>query len=128
MFLCMYVVYINIYSFFHNFRRLVLCRNRNQIEIRSEFQTPPNAIGRRNCLRIVLTRSAPNARPIRPHSTTLWVPRRSIGAEGEERERVGRRWRCRKGCRSQGEHNNPLPPYQLTPSSPPIRLQQHGAL
>jgi hypothetical protein len=95
---------------------------------RSEFQTPPKAIGQGDCLRVVLTRSAPNARPIGPYSTGLWVHRRSIGAEGEERKRVGRRCRCRKGCRSQGEHNHPLPPYQLTPSSPPIMLQQHGVL
>src|ERR1700676_373891 len=79
----------SIYKYFQDFRMPVenSASKSKQPRNRSEFQTPPNAIGRRDCLCVVLTRSAPNARPIGPYSTHLWVPRRRIGADGEWVER-----------------------------------------
>jgi len=69
-----------------------------------------------------------NARPIGLYPAHSWVPGSEIGAEGEGWKKMGRRWRGRKGCRSQGEQNNTHPPYHLTAHSQPIRLPQQGAL
>ena len=41
----------------------------------------------------VSTWSAANARHIGPYPAHWWVPRRSIGAEGDGRIRIGRGWR-----------------------------------
>src|ERR1700683_3331389 len=52
------------------------------------------------------TRPPLNVRPIRLYPAHSWVPGSEIGAEGEGWKKMGRRWRGRKGCRSQGEQNN----------------------
>ena len=39
-----------------------------------------------------------------------------LGAGREDGMGVGREWRGRKGMSMQGKHNQPHPPYQLTPN------------